>query len=311
MPIDLTSVSRASRGREREEIDQQSSLMVESLLPVVVPEGRFHGHQYDMLNPTRNDASYGSFSYNIHKHYWQDFATGHKGRYLISLYQYVTGSSYHDAVEAVRRMIGGSTVAVKSRKVTGIQNYRNISPVPDGVKPPDLGNPTHVWTYRDAGGGLVCYRCRYQGEYGKYFVPRSYWTGQIALRATWTGWRRQNPTPPYGLYRLDQLAARPSAPVIVCEGEKAADAAQAFFPDHVAVTSPNGAGSALKTDWSPLAGREVKIWPDNDAPGLTYAQQIRQIIGGTILDVFEYDLPEGWDAADATFEQAQYLMENN
>ena len=48
---------------------------------------------------------------------------------------------------------------------------------------------------------------------------------------------------PRPLYGLDRLAARPDAPVIVCEGEKAADAAERLFPEYVAVTSPNGAGS--------------------------------------------------------------------
>jgi len=56
--------------------------------------------------------------------------------------------------------------------------------------------------------------------------------------------------------------------VIVCEGEKAADAAIELFPDHVAVTSPHGSQGAEKADWSPLSRRDVTIWPDADEAGI-------------------------------------------
>ena len=42
------------------------------------------------------------------------------------------------------------------------------------------------------------------------------------------------------------MAERPTAPVIVTEGEKAADAAAALLPNMVAITSPNGSKSAGK-----------------------------------------------------------------
>ena len=48
-------------------------------------------------------------------------------------------------------------------------------------------------------------------------------------------------------------------------------AAARLLPDHVIVTSPNGAKSANKADWSPLAGRAAIIWPDADEAGRGYA----------------------------------------
>jgi putative DNA primase/helicase len=83
----------------------------------------------------------------------------------------------------------------------------------------------------------------------------------------WLGFPKPRP-----LYGLDRLAARPKAPVVVTEGEKAADAAALLLLDHVAVTSPGGSKAAKAADWSPLAGRHVVIWPDNDAPGQAYAR---------------------------------------
>lgn len=69
------------------------------------------------------------------------------------------------------------------------------------------------------------------------------------------------------LYGLHYLAQRPDAPVLVVEGEKAADAAAKRFPDHVVVTWMSGAASVRRTDLSPLPGRRIVIWPDNDIAG--------------------------------------------
>jgi putative DNA primase/helicase len=79
---------------------------------------------------------------------------------------------------------------------------------------------------------------------------------------------------PRPLYGLDILAARPNDPVLVVEGEKAAEAARNIFPDYVGTTSPFGAHAAPKTDLSPLLGRNVTIWPDNDPAGVDYALDI-------------------------------------
>lgn len=57
-------------------------------------------------------------------------------------------------------------------------------------------------------------------------------------------------------------------------------------------------------DWSPLAGRNVVIWPDADAPGLGTANEIAAILVGLgctvrVMDVMRDDPPKGWDCADA------------
>ena len=65
--------------------------------------------------------------------------------------------------------------------------------------------------------------------------------------------------------------------MVICEGEKAADAATRLLPGFVAVTSPNGSKSAGKADWSPLRGRAVTVWPDADAAGLEYARQVAKL----------------------------------
>src|SRR5271165_6789562 len=77
---------------------------------------------------------------------------------------------------------------------------------------------------------------------------------------------------------LDRLTARPDAPVILCEGEKSAEAAARIFPDHIAVTSAGGAKAAATSDWTPLEGRHVRIWPDCDKTGQEYAHEVAPML---------------------------------
>lgn len=82
---------------------------------------------------------------------------------------------------------------------------------------------------------------------------------------------------PHGLlplYRLDQLGD--SDPVVVVEGERCADVAAGL--GFAATTSAHGARSPSKTDWSPLAGRDVAILPDNDDAGRKYAHEVAGIL---------------------------------
>jgi DNA primase len=130
-------------------------------------------------------------------------------------------------------------------------------------------------------------------------------------------WQWKAVPAPRPLYGLDQLAASPDAQVLIAEGEKAADAAAGVFPAHDCMTSPGGSQAASKADWSPLAGRDVIIWPDHDAPGSKYAVTVASIVRKLGCDVSIIDAAalaslapdggqrepaQGWDAADAVYE---------
>jgi len=100
-----------------------------------------------------------------------------------------------------------------------------VSPVPaDAAAMPLVhskwGKPSATWTYRDASGETLFYVFRFDpnGE-RKQFLPLSLWREPSgALRWYWKGVLAPRP-----LYGLDKLVANSGAPVIVCEGEKAAD----------------------------------------------------------------------------------------
>ena len=167
----------------------------------------------------------------------------------------------------------------------------------------DLGAPSSSWQYRDPDGRPLAYICRFDRPDGsKEFRPQ-----------TWTeadGWQWKAPPAPRPLYRLDELTARPTVPVLFTEGEKDATAAARLLPHMVATTTMNGAQSPRNTDFAPLAGRVVRIWPDHDEPGAQYARTVAElayaagVLSVAVLDLASLaeDLPKGWGAADAVAE---------
>ena len=87
---------------------------------------------------------------------------------------------------------------------------------------PDLGKPSRTWEYRDQAGQVLGYVVRFDRPDGsKTFRP-------LTPRRNSTGgdlWRRKGFDEPLPLFGLDQLSLRPDDPVLITEGEKAAEAA--------------------------------------------------------------------------------------
>jgi hypothetical protein len=147
--------------------------------------------------------------------------------------------------------------------------------------------------YRDADDRLLFYVRRHEHNGSKSFVPLVY--GRLGGKLAWHERAANTPRPLYGLNRLAHADA--GATVLICEGEKAADAAGRIFPDYIALTWAGGANAVSTADWTPLNGRAVVIWPDADAPGARAATQIAAILPrARIVDTA--GLPEGFDAAD-------------
>ena len=75
--------------------------------------------------------------------------------------------------------------------------------------------------------------------------------------------RSKAPPAPRALFGLPSLA-KPGF-VLVTEGARKAEAAGGLFPDLAAVSATCGADGPSSADWAPLKGRDVIVWPDNDA----------------------------------------------
>lgn len=184
--------------------------------------------------------------------------------------------------------------------------WASITPVPPDApaaprEHPSLGLPTQIWDYRSA-DGLLGHVMRFdEAGGGKSFRPCCLFRHKLGrLEWRWESWAEPRP-----LYGLDQLAENGSRsePIIVCEGEKAADAV-AELAGLVAVTSPAGSKSAGKANWQPLSGRDVVIWPDADEAGAKYAETVASLLTLARAKSVKVIAPPGgvvggWDAADA------------
>jgi 5S rRNA maturation endonuclease (ribonuclease M5) len=153
------------------------------------------------------------------------------------------------------------------------------------------GPYSRVWPYHNASGQPIGLVVRWDlPDGGKDIRP-------VSLHDD--GWHIKGMPEPRPLYCLPELAG--SSRVYVCEGEKAADAVRSL--GLVATTSPNGSNSANKVDWSPLAGKEIILLPDNDPPGQKYADAVCAILSklspAPVVKVVELpNLPHQGDAHD-------------
>jgi len=156
----------------------------------------------------------------------------------------------------------------------------------------ELGPYTAKWDYLSIQGALIACVYRYDPPSGKEFRP---W--DVGSRM----WRAPDPRP---LFNLPAVATSPR--VVLVEGEKCASALIALGV--VATTAMNGAKAPIdKTDWSPLKGKDIVIWPDRDSPGWDYAKSaaracVRAGCGSVCIVVPPEVKPEKWDAADAVDE---------
>jgi putative DNA primase/helicase len=115
--------------------------------------------------------------------------------------------------------------------------------------------------YHNRDGGEHFIVVRFDGPTGKQFRP---------FHKTSSCWTAKDPPGKLPLFRLPELLARPQERVFVVEGEKCASELATL--GLLVTTSAHGAKSAHKSDWQPLAGREVVPLPDNDSDGQAYGQ---------------------------------------
>jgi hypothetical protein len=86
-------------------INQAALRNARSLLPTLIPGGKFRSLEYIARNPTRADKNPGSFSVNYKSGIWKDFATEEGGSDLISLVAYLQGTSQGEAGHTLADML--------------------------------------------------------------------------------------------------------------------------------------------------------------------------------------------------------------
>jgi hypothetical protein len=158
-----------------------------------------------------------------------------------------------------------------------------------------LGEPTESYAYLDASGKPVGRVLRWRRPGRKKEIR------PISLHAD--GWRLEQMAEPRPLYMVNCVVQARGSGLVVVEGEKCVHALSLGLGLR-ATTSAGGSNAASKSDWSPLAGRDVVILPDADAPGRKYAAEVAEILLGLdpparvrIVDLAP-DRDDGFDVAD-------------
>jgi hypothetical protein len=159
---------------------------------------------------------------------------------------------------------------------------------------------SNFWTYKDQAGVVLGHVARYDGQDKKEIIP--YFNCKNGQ------WSPGAPKPQRPLYGLNFIHTAPQDLTIwIVEGEKCAEALQSLPPGvrRLATTSMGGTNAARFTDWSPLAGRKVRIWPDHDKAGKVYANDVKLQLEGIMppptiemVNVARLGLKEKEDAFD-------------
>ena len=239
---------------------------------------------------------------------WKDHATDEGGD-LIGLYRAWAG--YHDnsnfvlSLKEIAHDYLGDPVEVERTPWQPTPTERiEKKKATLGTKPRadmlELGAPVATYRYYDTRGNIIASVVRFEPDgtrESKTFRPFCHRT--IDGVTKWTG-GAPDLRP---LYRLPEIAL--ASTVVLVEGEGCADALSSV--GIVATSAMQGAQAPIdKTDWSPLAGKTVIVWPDNDAPGFDYARRVSERLASLGCTVLGVTPPEGarakWDAADCVSE---------
>ncbi|WP_353272762.1 AAA family ATPase [Wolbachia endosymbiont (group A) of Urophora cardui] len=265
---------------KKEQLRTQLLSNIRSCLSYLLPRGTFRGDKFYVGDLKGNQGKSMIVELTGSKAgLWHDFSTGEGGD-IFDLWAAVTGKNqFTDTIEDIAKWIGYS----------GKNNT--------------LGQPTASWNYYDESDQVIATVYRYNTDSGKRYLPFDV--------------KRSSFTPPQirPLYNISGIMK--SDKVILVEGEKCADAL--IEQGITATTAMLGANAQIeKTDWSPLKGKHVIIWPDNDEPGKQYAEKVVKkltflgVLSLTLLEIPD-NKPKGWDSADGIEEKMNIpeFIENN
>jgi hypothetical protein len=235
---------------------------------------------------------------------WKDHATDEGGD-LISLYRAYMGYSGTNNFalslkEIAKEFLGDPVEVEKSQwqpsamdRIAAKKEKLGTRPHADMV---ELGAPVAAYKYYDTRGNIIAAVNRFEPDgtrESKTFRPYCFKTeGGV------TKWVPGAPDL-RPLYRLPDVALAQT--VVLCEGEGKADALASL--GITSTSAMQGAHAPIdKTDWSPLSGKTVIIWPDHDAPGYEYARNVAGRLTALGCAVRLVSPPAEarpkWDAAD-------------
>jgi len=166
-----------------------------------------------------------------------------------------------------------------------IKDSYEFVPFPDDSLFKDYPD-TVAYRYKNTKGDLYFYIVRTPD---KKFFPMAYTKDHEVVMKR----------PPFKtLYRAEHLHSD-SRPVLVVEGEKAAEAAAAIFTKADVVSWVGGAKGIKNGDWDLLKDRKVYLWPDNDEAGVAAMRGVAELIASPEIYLLDTSsLPPKYDLAD-------------
>ncbi|WP_353269653.1 AAA family ATPase [Wolbachia endosymbiont (group A) of Myopa testacea] len=254
---------------EKEQLKAQLLLNIRSCLSYLLPRGIFRGDKFYVGNIQGDKGK--SLVVELsgsEAGLWHDFATGEGGDII-------------DVWAGVHR---------KSTRIEFPEVMTSIAQWLGHFK--TSSNPTAYWDYYDENGQAIVRVYHYDDNNGKRYLP-------FDIKKSDFGAPKIRP-----LYNIPGILK--SDKVIFVEGEKCAEAL--IEKGITATTAMSGANAPIeKTDWTPLKGKHIIIWPDNDEPGKRYAEnaakKLLEIGVASLVKLkIPQDRPKGWDAADCVLE---------
>ncbi|MBR0710133.1 AAA family ATPase [Bradyrhizobium liaoningense] len=256
--------------------------------------GSVHGEAGESLNIELTGSKAGV---------WYDHATDQGGD-LIKLYRlfmgYVGTQDFQQSLTEIAADFFNDPVKVERRSWRPTPSEKIAEAKKDfGDRPHkdtlELGASVARFRYHDVKGKIIAIVYRYEPDgtrASKTFRPHCYKI--VDGVETWCA-GMPDPRPLYRLHEIVKVAV-----VVLTEGEAKADALVGLG---IAATSIMGGANAVsKTDWTPLAGKLVTIWPDNDSPGQAFACAATALLLSLGCKVKVVQIPpgmiEGWDAVD-------------
>ncbi|WP_422137672.1 AAA family ATPase [Endozoicomonas sp. ALC020] len=265
---------------DAEDVKRRIQERMPEYLTWLFPNGKKRGQKFVLGNVQGKKGK--SLEVELGSGLWHDFESGEGGD-IISL------TAAHQSLDPQRDF---PEIIELMAEWLGMPSFTPPATVSHQEEYEDLGHHTGKWDYHDLEGNLIACVYRYDTPEGKEFRP---W--DVKTRKT----KAPNPRPLY-----NQPGIKVADEVLLVEGEKAAQAL--IESGYCATTAMNGAKAPTdKTDWSPLTGKRVILWPDNDDAGLEYAFSAAKAIddvGALSVVILKppADKPEKWDSADAVQE---------
>ncbi|OJH30536.1 Regulatory protein RepA [Armadillidium vulgare] len=266
-------------GLNSERLKAELLLQIRSCLSYLLPNGTFCRNEFQVGDIWGNRGKSLRVELSGSKAgLWNDFATGDGGD-IIDLWAAVhrknAKTEFSEVMASISEWLGKQHTREK-KSIKDLEQYMTCS-----------------WNYYDENNQVIVIVYRYDPPEGK----KEYRPFDVKeLR-----FKEPDVRPLYnipGILKSDK--------VVLVEGEKCAEAL--IEQGITATTAMFGSNASPdKTDWTPLKGKHIVIWPDNDEAGKRYAENAAKKlsdlgVASLVTLKIPQNKPKGWDAADCVQE---------